>query len=93
MSALRTTPALTTIARRLDAIALQQLREECARLAAENDQLRQELGWAEQAAESWRDDALRLMEEACADGTRQPGITQAGALVTIPATGAVCPCR
>lgn len=88
MNAARTTPSLAAIARRLDAIALQQLREVCVRLAAENDQLRQELQWAEHAAESWRDDALRLMEEACADGTRQPGITQAGALVTIPATGA-----
>lgn len=89
MNATRTTPSLVTIARRLDAIALQQLREECARLAAENDQLRSELHWAEQAAESWRDDALRLMEEACSDGSRQPGITQSGALVTIPAGSAV----
>lgn len=70
--------------RRLDAIACEQLCAEAARLAEENERLRVELAWAEQAAESWRDDALRMMEDACAASGRRPGITLGGALVTVP---------
>lgn len=81
MIATRATPSLATIARRLDAIALQQLREECARLATENDQLRKDLYWAEQSAESWRDDAMRLQEDLCAQTGGVPGITIDGSLV------------
>lgn len=79
---------IARILRRWDGIANQQLIEAAARLAEENDHLRTELRWAEDAAESWRADALRMMEEACASGDRQPGITLDGALVTVPATTA-----
>ena len=81
-------PSLSAIQRRLDAIALQQLRDECARLATENEHLRDQLYWAEQAAESWRDDALRMMEDTCERTGGQPGITIDGALVVIPGGGA-----
>ena len=77
-------PSLSAIQRRLDAIALQQLRAECARLAAENDQLRDEVYWAEQAAESWREDAMRLLAEACEATGGTPGLTIDGALVVAP---------
>lgn len=75
--------------RRFDALALEQALAEVNRLAAENDALRRELARAEQCAEGWREDALRLMEEACALGDRQPGITLHGALVTVPAPAEV----
>lgn len=75
---------LTPLKRRLDAIALDQLRAEVVRLHEENGQLRDNLYWAEQAAESWRDDALRLMDDACAATGASPGITQSGALVLVP---------
>ena len=67
------------ILRRLDALALVQLAEHAARLAVENEELRGRLCAAEDAAESWRDDFLRL----CAESGQRPGITQAGALVAI----------
>lgn len=69
-----------TILRRLDALALVQLAEHAARLAVALESAEARAAWAEDAAESWRDDFLRLCEE-----TRQrPGITQAGALVAVP---------
>lgn len=77
---------IARILRRWDGIANQQLIEAAARLAEENDHLRTELRRAEDAAESWRDDALRLMEDACAATGSQPGITPRGALVLVPAT-------
>ena len=73
------------ILRRWDGIAHEQLCAEAARLAEENERLREQLAWAEEAAESWRDDALRMMEEACAASGKRPGITISGALVTVPA--------
>lgn len=47
--------------RRLDALAAEQLCAELARLENENATLREQLEWTERCAESWRDDALRLM--------------------------------
>lgn len=77
--------ARAVVARRLHAMELETLRASVERLHAENERLRQELYWAENAAESWRDEALRMMEEACADGSRAPGLTINGALVCVPA--------
>lgn len=77
---------IARILRRWDGIANQQLIEAAARLAEENDRLREELRWAEDAAESWRDDALRLMQDAWAATGSRPGITKGGALVLVPAT-------
>lgn len=79
------TQNIRTIFRRWDRIAAQQLVEVVARLAEENDRLRVQLRLAEDAAESWRDDALRLMEEACAQGDRHPAITPGGSLFLSPA--------
>lgn len=76
---------IARILRRWDGIANQQLIEAAARLVDENDRLRTELRWAKDAAESWRDDALRMMEEACAATDSRPGITKGGALVLVPA--------
>lgn len=77
---------IARILRRWDGIANQQLIEAAARLAEENDHLRTELRLAEDAAERWRDDALRLMEDACATTGSRPGITKGGALVLVSAT-------
>lgn len=68
---------------RLDALAYEQLCAEVARLAEENERLRTELHWAEGVAESWRDDALRMMDELCASTGAQPGITRDGALAAV----------
>jgi hypothetical protein len=77
------TPSIATIVRRLHAAELDTLREIVERQHAEIERLRADLAFAEQAAESWRDDALRMMEDACADGSRSPGITMSGALVAL----------
>ncbi len=79
---------IARILRRWDGIANQQLIEAAARLAEENDRLREELRWAEDAAESWRENAMRLTEDACADGSKRPGITVGGALVLVPTDSA-----
>lgn len=47
-----------------DRIAYAQLTEAAARLAAENDELRDALCYAQDAAESWRDDCLRMIEDS-----------------------------
>lgn len=78
---------IARILRRWDGIANQQLIEAAARLAEENDRLRTELRWAEDAAENWRCGALSLMQDACAATGCRPGITKGGALVLVPATG------
>lgn len=69
--------------RRLDELAYEQLCAEAARLIQENERLRDELHWAEDCAESWRDDALRLMEAQCAATGAAPGLTQSGHLVLV----------
>lgn len=68
------------ILRRLDALALLQLAEHAARLVVELESAEARAAWAEDCAESWRDDFLRLCEES----GQRPGITQAGALVAVP---------
>ena len=73
-----------TVARRLHARERETLRALVEQQHAEIERLRDELEFAERAADSWRDDALRMMEEACADGARAAGITITGALVTVP---------
>lgn len=75
---------VTALQRRFDAIALDQLRAEVVRLHEENNQLRENLHWAEDAAEYWREDALQMQEAACAATGSSPGITQAGTLVLVP---------
>jgi len=70
------------VRRRLDAIALDQLRAEAARLVEENDQLRERLAIAESCADRWHDDAMRLTEELITSG-RRVGLTRAGSLQVI----------
>lgn len=74
---------LKKLQRRLDALALEQLRAEAARLAAENDELRTQLAWAEDDAESWRRDATEMHLQLCELQCAKPGITVDGALVVI----------
>jgi hypothetical protein len=77
---------LTRIQARWDARAVEQLRAEVARLAEENERLATQLEQAEDAryraeqwAESWRDDFMRMCEET----STQPGLTIDGHLVTV----------
>jgi hypothetical protein len=72
--------ALSVLQRRLDREALNQLRGEAARLIAENDALRERLAYAEDAAMSWRDDALDLQLQLCAQVGGKPAITVDGSL-------------
>ena len=75
---------LPSLLRRFDDQAHEQLCSEAARLAEENERLRAQLAFAEEAADSWRDDALRMMEAHCAATGAQPGITLSGSLVAVP---------
>lgn len=79
------TDLLTRIQRRLDTQALVQLRAEAARLAAENEELRERLAWAEDDAEGWRRDATEMHLQLCEQRGGVPGITVDGQLVVVPA--------
>ena len=79
--------ALTALRRRLDAIALGQLRAEATRLAAENDDLRSRLADAEDDAEFWRREATEQHLQLCEAQVATPGITQDGRLVALPKVG------
>lgn len=72
---------LSLVRRRLDAIALDQLRAEAARLASANDALREEAFLAEESAEFWRREATNLHFQLCDARGGKPGITQDGHLV------------
>jgi hypothetical protein len=74
---------LSTIARRLDAFAIEQLRSEVVRLAQENENLRRQLSWAEDSAELWRQDAMDMQLQLCAETNSAPGITITGQLALI----------
>lgn len=80
-----TDTTLARIRRRLDAETLDQLRAEVARLAAENDELRMHLGWAEDDAESWRRDATEMHLQLCELQCAKPGITVDGQLAVVSA--------
>jgi hypothetical protein len=71
--------------RRLEAIALEQLRAECARLVVENDQLRASNDRAEEAAEFWRGEAMNLHDELAETLPGKRALTQLGHLVVVPA--------
>jgi hypothetical protein len=75
----------TRILRRWDALAAIQLCEAATRLAEAEERLRGELQRADDCAEAWREDALRLQEQLCEISGGHAGITQAGALVIVPA--------
>lgn len=77
--------ALRNLEARLDRLALTQLREVAAQQAEEIDRLREQLAnaerradWADQCAEMWQDDFLRLQESL--DANQAIGMTKDGAL-------------
>ncbi|PWB28876.1 hypothetical protein DCO49_03990 [Stenotrophomonas sp. SPM] len=70
--------------RRLDREALSQLCAEVARLAVENEELRQQLWLAEDAACAWQEDAMNLQQVLCQATGGHPGLTVDGALVVVP---------
>ena len=72
---------LSTLRRRLDAEALNQLRTEAARLLLENERLREQLSVAEADADWWRSEATSLHIDLCEASSGVPGIAQDGALV------------
>lgn len=79
-------PTLGAIVRKLHAWELAHLRQHAATLEAENDalrvqleQLQERVSRAEDCAESWRDDMMRLMENGM-----ELGLTKAGRVVAIP---------
>lgn len=78
-----TSTSLAALARRLDALALDQLRAECARLAAENETLRDHLVLAEERADFWCREAMHLQQELCQQRHAHPGITPTGHLVLV----------
>lgn len=73
--------AFSRVARRLEALELQTLRALCERQHEEIALLRAQLAAADQAAESWRDDALDLQIQLCELTHARPGITKEGRLV------------
>ncbi|WP_107380198.1 hypothetical protein [Stenotrophomonas maltophilia] len=78
--------ALTAAAilRRLDREAFSQLCAEAARLAVENEELRQQLWLAEDAARAWQEDAMNLQQNLCEATGGRPGLTVDGSLVAVP---------
>lgn len=75
--------SVVAIARRWDSLAIEQLRAEVVRLSQENDELRDQLYWAEQAADSWRHDATEQHLQLCEALGGSPGITMDGRLVVV----------
>jgi len=73
--------------RRLDALALEQLRVEAARLYVENEALREEAARANEAANWWREQAIDLQLAQCEETGGAPGITTEGQLVVVGQTG------
>lgn len=75
--------ATLRIQHKLDRMALDDLRVLAQEQAGEIEDLRRRLRWAEESADSWRDDALRAIEDA----GMQPGLTMNGTLVGVPQHG------
>lgn len=74
---------LNRLQHRLDTEALAQLRAEAARLAAENDDMRERLICMEENAEFWSREATGMHLQLCELRGGAPGITQGGALVVV----------
>ena len=73
---------LATIQRRFDALAIDQLRDECARLAEENDRLSAELASANGDA-NWAHEAMLDAHEQLANAGHRIGMTREGRLGVI----------
>lgn len=74
---------VSAILARWDRIAFGQLCEHVAQLAEERDDYRERAYRAEECAESWRDDFMRIMQET----GRAPGLTIDGRMVALPPEG------
>ena len=72
-------PNFSALVRRLHAAELLHLREVVAEQQAEIEELKRSLSWAESCADSWRDDALRAIDDAGA----LPGLTVDGRVVAV----------
>ena len=56
-------------------------------LRAENEALRTRLAWAEDCAESWREDAIAALNDAAAKVGGVPGLSMEGRLVVCQPQG------
>lgn len=74
---------VAAILARWDRIAFAQLCEHVATLAGERDEYRERAYRAEENADAWRDDCMRIMQET----GRAPGLTIDGHLVALPMEG------
>jgi hypothetical protein len=81
---------LNTLQRKLDAIALEQLRAEVVMLRERLDLAEDRADKAEaeamrawECADEWRDDAMSMQLQLCDILKAQPGITQNGELVVV----------
>ncbi|MBN9365963.1 MAG: hypothetical protein J0H59_02915 [Comamonadaceae bacterium] len=88
------TPALRALRRRLNAASydllceeISRLDAECERLRAENESLSSRLSWAEDCAEHWREDAIEAINAQAEAQGGVVGLTQAGQLVVVSASG------
>lgn len=85
------TPALKSMRRRWNALAYELVNEELARVAQDNerlqaevDELRHKLAYAEDCAESWREDALEAMNAHAEATGGVVALHQTGQLSVIP---------
>ncbi|MFU8837897.1 MAG: hypothetical protein ACNA75_06295 [Thiohalomonadaceae bacterium] len=84
------TKALTALQRRLDAIAIDQLRKEVVmlrerldRTEARADKAEAEAARAWECADEWREDYFDAQLRLCEELNAQPGLTTSGKLVPI----------
>lgn len=75
--------SVSAILARWDRIAYAQLCEHVAALADERDEYRRRAYRAEDEAEAWRADCLRMFDEM----NLAPGLTMDGRLVALPSQG------
>jgi hypothetical protein len=75
-------PALRALRRRLERWELEHLRNHAACMAEHVEMLEGQLQRAEDCAESWREDAMRLIEDSLGEG-EAPGLTMSGRLVVV----------
>ena len=77
------TPATAAIQRRLERWELDHLRALVAEQAERIEQLEAQLRYAEDAALSWRNDAIDMQRELAEQCGGRPGLTRSGRLVVV----------
>lgn len=75
--------ALAALRRRLNAMAYDQVNEELALMAIENDNLRAQLIRAEENAEFWHEQAMAALEQKAEATGGHIGMTQDGQLLVV----------